>query len=118
MAKDQSLFSNLNVNCRVKVKLGNRSVVKAHGKGLIPIQTKQGIMLITDVLLIPDLDQNLLNVSQMENKGYSILFKDNHSYFYDAANIEIAKVKKVKSSYVLRLNCANQYALIVRNDDT
>lgn len=54
----------------------------------------------------------------MENKGYSILFKDNHSYFYDAANIEIAKVKKVKSSYVLRLNCANQYALIVRNDDT
>jgi len=31
---------------------------------------------ISDVLLVPELDQNLLSVGQMIEKGYSLLFKE------------------------------------------
>lgn len=41
MAKDRMLFSNLDVNCRTKVKLDNGAVVEAQEKDSIPIQTKR-----------------------------------------------------------------------------
>lgn len=40
MARDRKLFSSLDSSCRTKVKFGNCMIVKAQGKGSVPIHTK------------------------------------------------------------------------------
>lgn len=41
---------------------------------------------INDVLLIPNLQQNLLSVNQMIQKGYSLFFKENSCTIYNKYN--------------------------------
>ncbi|RVW82648.1 Retrovirus-related Pol polyprotein from transposon TNT 1-94 [Vitis vinifera] len=60
-----------------KGQLGNCEVVQAKGKGTIAISTKRGTKIVTNVLYIPDLDQNLLSVAQMLRNGYAVSFKEN-----------------------------------------
>ncbi|KAK0570911.1 hypothetical protein LWI29_008332 [Acer saccharum] len=71
MARDSSLFTSLDKTDRTKVKLGNGEMGKVTGRGTFSIHTSKDPKLIHDVLLIPDLDQNLLSVTQLLKKGYS-----------------------------------------------
>ncbi|KAL5737062.1 hypothetical protein ACOSQ2_031850 [Xanthoceras sorbifolium] len=58
MARDLSLFTNMESNDRTSIKLGNGEVVKFAGRGTISIFTPNGVKLIDNVLLVPELDQN------------------------------------------------------------
>ncbi|XP_050238265.1 uncharacterized protein LOC126687752 [Mercurialis annua] len=118
MTNDESLFSSIDKAFKTEVKLGNGMIVKARGKGLIPIRTKQGTKLISDVLLIPSLSQNLLSVAQIQNKGYSVVLKNNYCFIFDPSDVEIAKVKKIDNSYVLNLNYVDQHVYSAKKDDT
>ena len=60
-----------------RVKVGNRQYIKVKGKGTIAIKSSAGIKLISDVLLVPKIDRNLLSVGQLLEKGYSVVFKNN-----------------------------------------
>ncbi|TXG71060.1 hypothetical protein EZV62_005995 [Acer yangbiense] len=91
MVKDSSLFTSLDSNDRTNVKLGNGEMVQATGKGTVSMQTSKGPKLIHDVLLIPDLDQNLLSVAQLLKKGYSCSFKDNYCTIVDSCGVEVVK---------------------------
>lgn len=77
--------------------------MEAQGKNSILIQTKRGIKLITDVLFITGLEQNLLSVVQMQNKGYSILFKNDYCLICDHTNILVTNIKKNENNYVFGL---------------
>ncbi|KAK3037133.1 hypothetical protein RJ639_031020 [Escallonia herrerae] len=63
--------------------MGNGSIVKAKGKGTIAIQAKEATKYIRDVLLVPDLEQNLLSVGQLVEHGYMVHFEDNGCKIYD-----------------------------------
>ena len=75
MTKHLELFSSLDKTDRPKVKLGNGHVLKAQGRGSVKIESSTGTKLITEVLYIPNLDQNLLSVAQLLRHGYNVLFK-------------------------------------------
>ena len=60
-----------------QVKMGNGALVQVKGKGTIRVQTNVGTKYIQDVLLVPDLVQNLLNVGQLLEHGYVVNFEDN-----------------------------------------
>lgn len=66
-----------------QVKMGNGVLVQVQGKGTIGIETKKGTKFIWDVLLVPDLEQNLLSVGQLVEHGYSIHFEDDGCIIYD-----------------------------------
>ena len=118
MARDFNLFSSLDRADRTKVKLGNGQVVHAAGKGTVSIQTSEGAKLISDVLLIPDLDQNLLSVAQLLKKGYSLSFKDNYCIIFDSSGVEVVKVEMHDNSFALSLNQVNHSALVSKQDDS
>ena len=59
------------------VKVGNGGYVDVKGKDAVVVKTNSGIKLISDVLFVPDISQNLLRVGQMLEKQYSLQFKDN-----------------------------------------
>ena len=46
------------------------------GKGTITISSYSGTKFISDVLYVLEIDQNLLNVDQLVEKGYNIVFED------------------------------------------
>ena len=56
---------------------------------------KKGTRFIKDVLLVPNLKENLLSIGQMMEKGYSFHFEGDMCTIYDKKNKrqEIAKVK-------------------------
>ncbi|TXG46600.1 hypothetical protein EZV62_027900 [Acer yangbiense] len=118
MVKDSSLFTSLDSNDRTNVKLGNGEMVQATGKGTVSVQTSKGLKLIHDVLLIPDLDQNLLSVAQLLKKGYSCLFKDNYCTIVDSCGVEVVKVGIHDNSFPLNLEQVNHSAFVSKLDDS
>nr|KYP36723.1 hypothetical protein KK1_042152 [Cajanus cajan] len=86
MAKDASIFKDIDESVKVKVRMGNDTVVESKGKGTIMVETKKGTRLITDVLLVPNLKENLLSIDQMMEKGYTLHFEGDTCKIYDSKN--------------------------------
>ncbi|GBN66968.1 Copia protein [Araneus ventricosus] len=61
------------VSCAAK-----SSLLEVTGTGVIRGRLKNGQeIVLTNVLFIPELNGNLISVKQIQNAGYSVLFKDN-----------------------------------------
>ncbi|KAG8482698.1 hypothetical protein CXB51_024274 [Gossypium anomalum] len=56
-------------------QLARRKLIKAEGKGDVQKCTATGDKIIKNVLLVPEIDKNLLSISQLLEKGYSVVFK-------------------------------------------
>ena len=76
MTYDQDLFKDLNTTYISKVRIGNRAYISIKGKGTIAIDGYPSLKLISDVLLVPKIEQNLLSVGQLMEKGYKLSFED------------------------------------------
>ncbi|XP_031278617.1 uncharacterized protein LOC116137069 [Pistacia vera] len=83
------------------VKLGNRDKVSIKGKGIIAVPTTKGIKSIIDVLLVPDLDQNLLSVGQLMQKGFRLEFADNKCEIKDPSGVEFMCVPMKNMSFAV-----------------
>jgi len=62
MTYDKTLFKDLKPTKVSKIRIGNGGYISAKGKGTIVISTSLGTKAISDVLYVPDIDQNLLSV--------------------------------------------------------
>jgi len=91
MTHDKTLFKDLKPTKVSKVRIGNDSYISA--KGTIQISTISGIKTISDVLYVPDIDQNLLSVGQLLEKGFKVSFENQHCVIFDTTGREILKVK-------------------------
>lgn len=60
MTGNESIFINIDKSVNSPVKMGNGALVNTKGKGTIEIQTKEGPKHVQEVLLLPDLEQNLV----------------------------------------------------------
>ncbi|TXG57334.1 hypothetical protein EZV62_018647 [Acer yangbiense] len=118
MVKDSSLFTSLDNTDRTNVKLGNGEMVQATGKGTVSVHTSNGLKLIHDVLLVPELDQNLLSVAQLLKKGYSCSFKDKYCTIVDSCGVEVVKVGMHNNSFPLNLEQVNHSAFVFKHDDS
>jgi hypothetical protein len=52
---------------------------------MIAITTNSGTKTISDVLYVPGIDQNLLSVGQLIEKGMKVVFENQSCYIFDAA---------------------------------
>ncbi|KAJ4713761.1 Retrovirus-related Pol polyprotein from transposon TNT 1-94 [Melia azedarach] len=102
MTSNSEYFSTLDTTVRVPVRLGNGDVIESAGKGTISIPTSKGIKFINDVLLVPNLDQNLLSVGQMMHKGYSLFFKDKACVISDSSGDKVVVVPMIDKSFIIR----------------
>lgn len=58
-----------------------------------------GLKYITDVLYVPDIDQNLLSVGQLVEKGFKVIFEDKCCLIKDAKGKDVFKVKMRAKSF-------------------
>jgi len=93
MTNDKSLFMQLEKSSFSKARIGNREYILVKGKGIIAIEGNSGIKHILDVIFIPKIDQNLLSVGQLIEKGYLVVFKDKYCLISDPARLEIFTIK-------------------------
>ncbi|RDX90884.1 hypothetical protein CR513_27213, partial [Mucuna pruriens] len=91
MTYDKSLFKDLKPTNVSKVRIGND--ISIEGKGTIVISKSLGRKIISDVLYIPNIDQNFLSVGQLIEKGFKVSFKYQHYLIYDIAGHEFLKIK-------------------------
>ncbi|KAK3032244.1 LOW QUALITY PROTEIN: hypothetical protein RJ639_035537 [Escallonia herrerae] len=95
MAANKNVFLDMDNTFKSHVKLGNGVLVEAKGKGTIGVQTNYGSRFIRDVLLVPELDQNLLSVGQLWEHGYKLDFLGDGCIIYDNGKPRKV-VKKIK----------------------
>ncbi|TXG56303.1 hypothetical protein EZV62_017616 [Acer yangbiense] len=93
--------------------LGNGALVEVKGKGTIAVETKKGRRFIKNVLLVPNLQQNLLIVGQMIQNGYSIHFEGDSYTIFDSNNKStvIARVKMENQNFPIRWSYATEAAM-------
>ncbi|XP_047264716.1 uncharacterized protein LOC124896888 [Capsicum annuum] len=79
MTCDKDFFKDLRPSKVTKVRIGHGGYIPAKGMGTITIETQSGTKTISDVLYVPDLDQNLLSIGQLLEKDFKLYFEDKHS---------------------------------------
>ncbi|KAA8519448.1 hypothetical protein F0562_013677 [Nyssa sinensis] len=53
----------------------------------------------SDVLYVPEIDQNLLSVGQLIKKGFKVIFEDSFCYIFDITGQEILRVRMKGKSF-------------------
>ena len=84
MTNDMSLFKELKPTTITKFRIGNDDHLPVREKETIAIPTNSGTKIISDVVYVCDIYQNLLSVGQLMEKGYKLNFEDNHCLIKDA----------------------------------
>nr|GMD88070.1 Retrovirus-related Pol polyprotein from transposon RE1 [Ipomoea batatas] len=110
MTNDRELFKELDKTTVSKVKIGNGVFLPIKGKGTLAIQSLTGVKYISNVLYVPDIDQNLLSVGQLIEKGFKVLFEDQWCLIKDAQGKDVFKVKMRSKSFALNLMEEEQMA--------
>ncbi|XP_017617926.1 uncharacterized protein LOC108462496 [Gossypium arboreum] len=75
MTPDAAIFKSIDRSFKTRVKVGNGHFIKAEGKRDMLIDTPTGAKLVSNVLLVPEIDRNLLSIAQLLEKGYFVVFK-------------------------------------------
>ncbi|WVZ10601.1 hypothetical protein V8G54_015131 [Vigna mungo] len=108
---DRELFKELDKTALSKVRVGNGAYIAVKGKGTVAIEGQTGSKLISDVLYIPKINQNLLSVPQLLEKGYNVLFEDKNCMIKDSAGKEVFKVRMKGKSFALDFMSEEQAAV-------
>lgn len=120
MCKDDSLFSTLDDTYKSRVKVGNGQYIKVEGSGAITIQTQSGIKVISDVLYIPKISQNLLSIGQMLEKDYAFEFRNRKCTVFNPAGEKMFSVTMKNRSFLINWEQTAEHAFtttILSNSD-
>ena len=118
MSYYQGLFKELEKTVTSKVRIGNGAYLVVKGKGTVAIEGHTGLKLISNVLYVPEINQNLLSVGQLLEKGYKMLFEDNHYMIVDAQGREESIVQMKDKSFAWDLMQEEQAAIHKEESNT
>ncbi|XP_068500447.1 uncharacterized protein [Phaseolus vulgaris] len=103
MTYDKKHFKKLKPSKISKVKIGHGGHISVKGIGTNVVATHLGTKTITNVLYVPNIDQNLLSVGQLLQKGFKVFFEDNHCLIKDTTGQDLFKVQMRGKSFSLDL---------------
>ncbi|XP_021287633.1 uncharacterized protein LOC110419078 [Herrania umbratica] len=98
---DESQFTTLDRSYRARVEIGNGSFLKIVGVGTVAVETKLGSKYISNVYLVLEASQNLLNVGQLTESNYVLLFKDKHCIVSDSNGDMVFTVQMRNKCYLI-----------------
>jgi hypothetical protein len=113
MTGHNDLLSNLDTSLIITtISLGDDHSVKASGKGVVPILTKQGeVKNILDVYYVPNIKHNLLSVGQLMVHDYDVTFHNNTCTILNQTKRLVAKVPMTKNIlFPLEMRSGKMYA--------
>ncbi|XP_052486483.1 uncharacterized protein LOC128041158 [Gossypium raimondii] len=118
MSPDASLFKTLDRSCKPKVKVGNGQFIRAEGRGEVLICTPTGNKVISNVLLVPEIDRNLLSIAQLLEKGYSVVFKDKQCHIADLSGSSLMTVTMTDKCFEVHWPSDSKSAYTASVDDS
>ena len=84
MTFDRSAYRNLRaLDKEVEILVGNNVFITAEGIGNIPLSTPQGNIVLTDVLLVPELSSNLVSFTRLMRRGCTIVGTPDYVNVYE-----------------------------------
>ncbi|RDX79370.1 hypothetical protein CR513_40214, partial [Mucuna pruriens] len=99
MTYDRELFKCLD-NTEVKqVRIENGEQIPVKGKGSIAITSHIGTKTLFNVLYVLEINQNLLSVGQLLEKGFKVIFEDKSCIIKGPTGLEMFKVKMKSKSF-------------------
>ena len=101
MTQDKDLFRELRNTNTLTVRIGNDQYITLEGKRTIAISSCSGTKLISDVLYVFEIDQNLLSVGQLIENDYKVVFEDKSCLIKDVVSQDIFRVKMRRKSFAL-----------------
>nr|XP_028952473.1 uncharacterized protein LOC114822304 [Malus domestica] len=114
MTRREDLLVDIDRTMTTKVEIGTGQLIEVIGKGNLVVETKMGRRYIKEVMLVPGLKENLLNVRQMMEHGYFLVFGGTTAEIYDDSSLSnlVAKIPmKGNMSLPLKLQLEMQIAL-------
>ena len=124
MCRDRNLFTDLHhLQNPLEVALGDGRTLTASGKGKVKLHMelpngKTKTCMLSDVLYVPKLSNNLLSVAKAAQKGKVTKFTNDACYVLDKQHKLIAKASKVGSLYYLNHQSYSEEANSVKSPET
>lgn len=75
MSGDKELFSNVDMEFKHSVKLGNNKRMEVSGKGSVKLVLNGSAYIISNVYYVPELRNNLLSLGQLQEKELTIIIR-------------------------------------------
>ncbi|XP_016690738.1 uncharacterized protein [Gossypium hirsutum] len=101
----------------VHFRIGNGELLEAKGKGKAMISTKLGNKTISEVLYVPGIDQNLLSVGQLLEKGYSLVFESKICMIKNAAGEVLTTIAMQDRTFIVDVNQLQARAYASQTDE-
>ncbi|EOY07494.1 Uncharacterized protein TCM_021915 [Theobroma cacao] len=111
-----NLFTELDESYRARVKIGNSLYMKILGVGTIGVTTVASMKFIHEVHYVPKADQNLLNIGQLDDNGYALLFNNRQYTIFDPVGAELLTVSMRNKCYPMDLLESKQQAFYSEYD--
>lgn len=121
MTTHESLIIDMDTSIKGRVKMRNGNLGDAIGKGSLVNETKKGKKNIREVMLVPGLDENLLNVGKMIKNMYFLLSGDSMVEIYDDGSLSnlvasvLMRENKSLSLFLKPLDSISMTAIVVEN---
>lgn len=87
MCNNRSVMSDFNPDKVLRVSVANGDELLTAGQGNVNISLKDCKRTITNVYFVPKLSHNLLSVSELTRKGYSVTFDNKNCKIFDSDKI-------------------------------
>ena len=98
---DKEFFEKLGDTEVKRVRIDNGEHLEVKGKGTVAITSYEGTKFIPYILFVPKIDQNLLSVGQLLDKGYKVLFENKSCLTKDASGKDLFNNKMKGKSFAL-----------------
>ncbi|XP_016737981.1 uncharacterized protein [Gossypium hirsutum] len=118
MTPDADNFKSIDRSFKTNVKVGNGHFIKVEGKGDVLINIPTGTKLVTNVLLVPEIDRNLLSIAQLLEKGYSVVFKGKECLISDPSGSKLMTVAMIEKSFIVDWNKSPDSAYTAAADES
>lgn len=96
----ENMVNFQNFSKPLEVNVANGEKVSTCGQGSVLVNLKGGIKTISNVYYVPKLSANLLSVSELNRKGYSVTFNDKQCTIFDGS-VVIATASCLNGVYQL-----------------
>ncbi|KAL4354682.1 hypothetical protein GQ457_06G008660 [Hibiscus cannabinus] len=97
-----------------KVRIGNGEHIVFKGKGTVAISSCSGTKFISDVLYVPDIDQNLISVGQLVENGFKVKFMEKTCVIENATSQKMFEVEMKGRSFSLNLMQEEQWTFLAK----
>ncbi|CAJ2635107.1 unnamed protein product [Trifolium pratense] len=118
MVETKNWLFEFDESFRESVKWGNDSKMVVMGKGNVKLNIEGRIHVITDVYYLPGLGNNLLSIGQLQQKGITIIFKNNTcQLFHEEKGLIISTAMTANRIYIINASMMIPKCLQMTKDE-